>query len=429
MPEDIGALEPDPDASGAELQVTELLPDSTNVGGSDGFEFVEVFNASSEDVDFGEYALTYLYPQDYETNTNEALWPAQPADVTIPAGDSLVLWIKNGPNDDLTDADFNAQFGSDLSLGDDLVEIRSAGMANGSPRGIAIRTNTGIEVNRAYYNMEGAADTAADRGVRYAPTDDATLQQQIAPLAASPGRVQVDQAADGLIVRAQDEASPVIDDRTVDEIDPADGFRIELGVTDDIRVSTVSVELRNDIDESPTTLNLLREEDDVYSHAVAAADLTGKSWYEYTVTASDGVHQTTTETRRVPVIGADRDSVRLNVADGDIVGGTTTVAASADAYPSPLELRIDDAPVATYPSLKDEPQFVFETSQTDFYFRNGVRIGEDILHIFDEGTYERTETIAVPVPLSYIEEGEPLTLGIWAGTKAGRVDRRGREQR
>lgn len=419
VPEDIGELAPDPDASGAELQITELLPDSTNVGGSDGFEFVEVFNASSEDVDFGEYALTYLYPQDYETNTNEALWPATPADATIPAGGSLVLWIKNGPNDDLTDSDFNAQFGSDLTFGDDLVEIRSAGMANGSPRGIAIRTNTGIEVNRAYYNMDGAADTAADRGVRFAPTDDATLQEQIDPLAASPGRVQVDQVPGGLIVRPQDEAAPVIDDRTVDEIDPADGFRVELGVTDDVRVSTVSLELRNDVDDAPTSVSLLRGDGDVYAHTVAAADLTGKSWYEYTVTARDGTHETVSETRRVEVIGSDRDPVRLNVADGDLVGGTTTVAASADEYPSPLELRIDDAPVETYPSLEDEPQFVFETSQTDFYFRNGVRIGEDVLHIFDEGTYERTETIAVPVPLSYIAEGEPLTLGIWAGTKAG----------
>ncbi|WP_105567192.1 lamin tail domain-containing protein [Microbacterium halophytorum] len=421
-PDDVADLEPDPDAAGAELQVTELVPDSTNVGGSDGFEFIEVFNASSEPVDFGEYALSYLYPQDTEVNTNEALWPAEPADVTIPAGEALVLWVKNGNNDHLTDGDFNSQYSSDAVLGEDLVEIDSAGMANGSPRGIAIRTNTGIEVNRAYYNMPGTppGDVAANRGIRYAPTDDATLQEMIDPLPASPGRVQVDQVPGGLVVRAPDAAEPVIEDRTAAEVAEGEPLRLDLGVTDDIRVSTVSVELRNDIDDEPRTVNLLRAEDaDDYAYAVAAADVTGKSWYEYTVTASDGTHTVTTEPRRVSVAGSDDAAVRLSVADGDIVGGTSTVAASGDAYPSPIELSIDGEAVETYASLEDAPQFVFETSQTDFYFRNGVRIGEEVLHIFDEGTYEKTETIAVPVPLSHIAEGEPLAVDVWAGTKAG----------
>ncbi|MGO1849448.1 lamin tail domain-containing protein [Microbacterium sp.] len=418
-PDDIGTLEPNADVTGAELQITEVLPDSTNVGGSDGYEFIEVFNASARDVDFGGYAISYLYPQDYETNTNEALWPADPADVTIPAGETLVLWIKNGPNDDLTDTDFNARFSSDLTLGENLVEIHAAGMANGSARGLAIRTNTGFDINRAYYNMEGADDTNADQGIRYAPTDDEKLQDQVESFPATPGRVQVDQVGDGLVVPAPDEAEPVIEDRTAAEIDPTQDFLLSLGVTDDIRVSTVSVELRNDVDEAVQTVNLLHAGDDAYEHTVAAADLTGKSWYEYTITASDGTHEATTETRRVSVAGSDSAPVRLNVTDGDLVGGTATVSAGGDAYPSPLDLTIDGTAVDTYPSLESEPKFVFETSQTDFYFRNGVRIGEEVLHIFDEGTYERTETIAVPVPLGHIDEGEPVTVSIWAGTKAG----------
>ncbi|MGI6879117.1 metallophosphoesterase [Microbacterium sp. gxy059] len=418
-PDDIGELAPDPDLEAAPLQITELLPDSTNVGGSDGYEFIEVFNASSEPVDFGDYALTYLYPQDENVNTNEALWPAEPSDVVIPSGETLVLWVKNGPNDELGDADFNAHFGSDLTLGEDLVEISSAGMANGSARGIAIRTNTGFPVNRAYYNMAGASDVQPDQGIRYTGTDDAGLQRIADVRPASPGRVQVDQVADGLVVPPADEAAPVVDDRTVSEIDPSADFELDLGVTDDVQVRTVTVELRNDIDEDPQILNLVHAGDDAYRHAVAAADLTGKTWYEYTVTASDGRNETTTEARRVPVAGADTAPVRLNVADGDLVGGTHTVSAASDAYPSPLDLAIDGESVETRASLEREPVFAFEVSQTDFYFRNGVRIGEDILHIFDEGTYERTETISVPVSLSYVEQGEPLTVSVWAGTKAG----------
>src|SRR5690606_26887686 len=46
-----------------------------------------------------------------------------------------------------------------------------------------------------------------------------------------------------------------------------------------------------------------------------------------------------------------------------------------------------------------------------------VLIGDDILRIFDEGTYENWETIATPVPLSYVREGDELVVSAWAGKK------------
>ncbi|NHI16153.1 metallophosphoesterase [Microbacterium excoecariae] len=418
-PADIGALVPDPSLAGPPLVVTEILPDSTNVGGSDGYEFVELFNASSEPVGFADYALTYLYPQDTETNTNEALWPAVPADVVIPAGEALVLWIKNGANDDLTGADFNAHFGSELVAGESLVEVSSAGMANGSARGIAVRTNTGFAVNRAYYNMAGADDTSADQGIHYRASAEGGLQEIVEVRAASPGRVQVDQVPDGLVVPAEDAGPPTAQDLTAGEIDPSSAFPIAWRITDDRQVRTATLTLTNDIDADPQVVTLTHDGSDGYAHEIAAADLMGKAWYEYTLTVSDGVHTVTTEPRRVAVAGATTDPVRLNVDDGELVGGTHAVSAASDAYPSPLQLTIDGSAVATRPSLESEPMFVFEASQTDFYFRNGVRIGDEILHIFDEGTYEATETISVPVPLAHVAHGSDLAVSVWAGTKAG----------
>src|SRR5690606_32175669 len=164
--------QPDPSVVTAPLQVTELLPDSTNVGGPDGLAFIEVYNATSAPIDFGDYTINYLYPIDELTNTQTSRWPATPADVVIPAGETLVLWIKNGPNNDLGDAEFNAQFGTSLELGTDLVEIFSGGMANGSPQGVEIITNTGHSVNRGYYNLAGTDDTQPDQGIRYAIRED-----------------------------------------------------------------------------------------------------------------------------------------------------------------------------------------------------------------------------------------------------------------
>lgn len=416
--------QPDPNLTTARLQVTELLPDSDNVGASDGFEFIELYNATSEPVDFSDYTINYLYPIDLQTNSNEVLWPAQPSDVVIDPGKTLVLWVKNGPNDELGAADFNGQFGTNLELGTNLVEIPAGGMANGSPRGIEILTNTGFSVNRAYYNMGETDDSVVNQGIRYAVTpEDLMLQRMLGVTVATPGVVQEDQVPAGLMIEPADTVAPTVEDLTVypvepPAIDPAANFTIELSASDDTQVRTLELELANNVDDDIRSLKLVQGEDGIYRHVVNAADLIGKKWYEYTVTARDGSNTTTTETRRVPLIGANLDPIRLNVTDGQYVGGDSTVIAAADDYPSEIELSIDGTPVDTAPSLESAPTFAFEAGGVDTFFQNGVRIGDDVLHIFDDGIYSGFETIVTGVPLDYVVEGDELVVSIWAGSKA-----------
>ena len=117
--------------------------------------------------------------------------------------------------------------------------------------------------------MENADDTntgSGHSGTRQPTTRSCrTSSSRSLPL---PGECRLIRSATGLIVPAPDEAEPVIDDRTTTEIDPTQDFLISLGVTDDSRVSTVSVELRNDIDENAQTVNLLHAGEDAYEHAV-----------------------------------------------------------------------------------------------------------------------------------------------------------------
>ena len=121
------------------------------------------------------------------------------------AGGTLVLWIKNGPNDALTDADFNREFGTDLTLGDDLLEVFAGGMANGNPRGIEIVTNTEYSVNRGYYNLGGAEDVAYNQGIHYAANpEDRRLQLKQSIGAATPGTVADAQVPAGLMVVPED---------------------------------------------------------------------------------------------------------------------------------------------------------------------------------------------------------------------------------
>ena len=409
---------PDPSVVTAPLQITEITPDTTNVGSGDGFEFIEVYNATAAPIDFSDYTLNYLYPLADLTNSSTLRWPAVPANVVIPAGDTLVFWVKNGQNDALTDADFNTQFGSNLTLGIDLVEVFVGGMANGSARGIEIISNTGFSVNTAYYNLDGVDDVTANLGIQYgADTANPARQVKLGVIAANPGLVFAEQVPAGLMVAADDTTRPVITDHTLGQIDATQNFSLAATVTDDVQARTVRLHLKSDLDTDYLELNLATDGADGYQHSLESVDLTGKSWYEYYFTATDGHNPVDTPVTRVALTGVDTSPVRLNVADDQYLAGLSTLSAAGDAYPSGLTLNVDGTSVATTPQLEGEPQFVFEATAVDTYFKNGVLVGDDILQVFDDGIYEGWDTIATPVPLGYVLEGQDLVVSIYAGTK------------
>jgi hypothetical protein len=412
--------QPDPSLVTAALQITEVTPDTVNVGASDGYEFVEVYNASTAPVDFADYSLNYLYPLADLTNSSTALWPSTPREAVIEPGKTLVFWIKNGANDALTDADFNTKWGTDLVGGENLVEVFSGGMANGSARGLEIVTNTGFPLNRAYYNLGGVDDVDADLGIQYAPNPaDLMVQQKLGKQAATPGSVFVDQVPSGLMVVPADTVAPAIVDTTVAEIDPAAEFAFAFDVTDDVQARTVRLEYRSDVDDAVRTLDLQAAADGrSYGFSIPAVDLTGKSWFEYRVIARDGTNEAGTDLRRLPVTGVNTDPLRVNLTDGQFVTGTTPVSAAADVFPPVTTIEIDGAAVPTTPQVESDPMFAFEATAVDTFFKNGVRMGDDVLRIFDDGIYEGWETIATPVPLDRVLSGEPLTVSVWAGTKA-----------
>lgn len=417
----------DPSATGAPLQITELLPDSSNVGGSDGYEFIEVYNSSSAAVDFADYVLTYLIPIDYDNNTTETLWPSTKRDVVIQPGATLVFWVKNSANQQLTVDDFNTKFGTALVDGETIVEVQSSGMANGAMRGVALRTNTGYTVSRAYYNMsvgQGTKDTVADQGLHYTAgtdTDRPEVQRILETSAATPGQVSQQQVGESLIVAPTDTTSPVIENRTIASTDGTGDLTISAHITDNQQVRTVELTYRNNVDNTDRTLQLKRGSGDVYSTTIASGDLAGKSTISYRFTATDGVSTLAEESGTVTIERDDAGPVQLNVTEGQIVAGSLDIVASGDAGGTTVD--VDGQTQQTSPSLPSQPTFLFEATNTDVFFRNGVKValGEnkyDVLNIFDDGTYSNTVTISTPVPLSYLTKGSPVKLSIWAGTKA-----------
>ncbi|WP_309135719.1 metallophosphoesterase [Cellulomonas sp.] len=411
------------------LQVTELVVDSTNVGGADGYEFVELYNSTTEPIPFEDHVIRYLYPNADYTNSNTALWPATPADAVVAPGETLVLWVKNGGNTDLTRADFRAFWGVDLPDAR-ILEMQVGGMANGSPRGIEVMTRTGHTVNRAYYNMGGARDVATDQGIHYGVDPaDFSWQRLLRTSAATPGSVSADQVPTTLTTPVADTRAPRIEDGAPDVVDPTVPLTFAADVSDDRQVKRVELWVRSDLDAAERMVPVQDDGSGGYATSIPPVDLIGKSSYTYRWVASDGTHVTRTEPVTLPVLGANADPVRLNVEDGDVLAGTAPVSVhTSTGDPADLVLAVDGTPLTpTAPQLEKEAVFAVEVTATDNNFRNGIVLPSptgdachdgEVLTIFERGTYGNVETVTASVPLAAVRPGEPLSLLVSAGTKA-----------
>lgn len=123
------------------LLITEIVPQSTRINDADAFEFIEVYNNTNQVIDFAEYQIIYRYPVGPE---DDLIWTPSKRDIEIEPGKALVLWIENSANKDMTVADFNEHFGSDLIENVNVVKM-PGGMANQRMRDIIIQTNSGEE--------------------------------------------------------------------------------------------------------------------------------------------------------------------------------------------------------------------------------------------------------------------------------------------
>ncbi|SDJ99325.1 lamin tail domain-containing protein [Sediminibacillus albus] len=405
------------------LLVTEVVPDSTNTGSADGYEFIEIYNNTNQAINFQDYKLQYRYGTDPES---DIIWPSVPDNVVIPSQETLVFWIINGENGEQTVADFNENYGTNLVENEDIVRIYSAGMANGSMRGLIAATNAGQELAIAYYNdQEGIDDTQPDKGIVYKyPTDSSSLMEKVSAgsIAATPGSVEAYQVPDSQVSVPEDNIPPTIENLTeAAEVNQTEDINLTADIQDNIEVKTVQVYYRANGQEDYQSALLQEDYDDMlYHHRIYSPEIIAKDYVEYYFTASDGTNQVTSETYRVQVTNElDDSSLRLNVQEGDILSGEKIIkATSRDEGPEAVKLLIDDTEVSGEAprAVEHTAYFAFEVSGVNTYFQNGVTIGDEIIHIFDDWIAQ-WQTITVPVSADQLQVGEN-TITIRAGNKA-----------
>ncbi|MCJ8010909.1 S-layer homology domain-containing protein [Paenibacillus sp. KQZ6P-2] len=171
------------------LLITEMAPDTTDLPGTntDAYEFVEVYNNTDLDVNFKDYTFFY--------NNKDTWAPEAGADIIIPAHQSVVFWIMNGKNDLETAAQFNQNYGTNLTEGVNLFRIKGGGgMANASARTLMIKAKSGEPVVSASYE---AAHVKPNMGVFFkhpiAGSNLMSVMDSSGKLPATPGAIDPDQ--------------------------------------------------------------------------------------------------------------------------------------------------------------------------------------------------------------------------------------------
>ncbi|OMF22065.1 hypothetical protein BK133_27285 [Paenibacillus sp. FSL H8-0548] len=415
------------------LLLTELVPDSTNIGGGDGYEFAEVYNNTDQPINLKDYKIRYRYTD--SGPSADVIWPSSKEDAIIPAGGTVVFWVINSYNSSATAASFNANYGgSQLVEGVNLFKLYSDGMANGGKRAMVISTNSGIEITAAYYDND--EETKPDKGIFYKyPADGTTTMIKYSPgrTVATPGILMDGQAPAEPVHMVMDTISPVITDLTeVTQVEQSKTFDIVGDAKDEQLVKTVLLYYKSDIQSEFTKQYLTKSYDDgLYRQTIFSPELIGRESITYYFEISDGTNKVTTQPKQVAILGgADRSELRLNVSDNEILSGTKILLGAGEtAAADELTLSIDGKPLSSgiYHAVERDAYFAFEVQGADYYFKNAVVQDKEILHTFLD-PIPSWSTLSIPISADRLKLGENV-LSIYAGSKSGPFDDRPEENK
>lgn len=389
------------------LLITELVPDTADVGTADGYEFIEVYNNTDRDLDFSHYQIRYRYLE------SDTLWAHVPNEVTIKPGGTLVFWIINSQNGKATVDDFNRNYGTSLTENENIVKIFSGGMANTRMREVLIATNTGRPVVSALFN-DGEVQNEENLGIFYKYPEDGSNRMQHLSFRehkATPGSLEHSTVPQEP-VHISDTKLPAIVNKTAAGPVPAGGsLDIAAGLSGDDPVTTLTLSYRGDGAKEYTDVKL-QESNQGYVHTIPVLELLGHEKLEYYFTVSNSYKEQKSQTFHADLNGKPAKQ-RLNVKDQQILSGTAVIRGAADKVsPADLELYIDGARVQGTPSMDDPAYFVFEADGIDDGV-NTVTIGKDVLYR-TEANIDGYKTLIVPIKPERLAAGQN-TITLRAG--------------
>lgn len=180
------------------LLITELVPNSDNFAAVDGYEYVELYNASDELMDLTGYKLRGKIDSVQQ-------WEGTLGSVLIPPRESAVVWTQNSTISKLNPALTRDQFRNNYKvaksdLPDDRIHLLQnvPGLYNGSTTqkniGISLLDSNGTEITVATYYVNGKGDTFENKSITFSqPASGSAMVHTGGSKTATPGRSASDE--------------------------------------------------------------------------------------------------------------------------------------------------------------------------------------------------------------------------------------------
>jgi hypothetical protein len=174
-----------------ELLITEIVPASSGTG--QPYEFVELYNPTQQSISLNDYKLLYYTASPYTTPANT--WTI--TNKQIPAGGTLVLWLKKFDYPNVPLADFNQNYGVNLSP-EQVFEVKlttsAQGLHDSAKRRVAIARPDKSVISAAYIN-DGVADGTGNtnKSITYRYADAIDMQKIANGQPATPGELLPEQ--------------------------------------------------------------------------------------------------------------------------------------------------------------------------------------------------------------------------------------------
>ena len=419
------------------LLITEIVPDSSNEGSTDGYGFVEIYNNSTKSIHLNDYKIHYRYPK--EASKEDIVMHPIKEDILLHSGETFVYWITNTHNQDKTVEDFNQHFGVELVENEDIVKVKSDKLANNLESGITIASNIGEDVAIAFYNDNPQSlDPLEDKGILY--TYSRTPNNKIMEKyrgnidLATPGSLLPLQVPEQKVQMSEDTYSPDIQDLSnVEEVNvEQDDVSLSFNVFDDQSIKTVRLHYKTDKDVSYQTVDLIKKSgSSIYKYIFPSVNLIGKNYLEYYVTSSDGTNSVESSKQKINVI-QDKipEGLSLNIANNTVLSKNAIIKTFHSKDNSKTTLSLDNKNITskTSLSLDSKAYFVVDVNKVDRYFENGITIGNEVLSIFHNKITQYT-TLKVPVDTRFFTKGKKATINIRSGTKKSPFDEDSLENR
>ncbi len=444
------------DEKAAPLIITEVSPNpGAGIDGSTGqYSYVEVYNRTNKDINLSYYKFFYYY--DYPNKTaaqSGKIFTIDNPQVYVKSGKSMVLWLSsNGTTVD----QFNQHYGTHLVENQDIVNINYAGLHSSLPRWIRFGTTEENAFTVAGFN-ENAGQLCDKTSLQYSyPRTEANIAIPATVSASTPGTVDAWQIPSGLIPFAGYPDYPA-DDGNPPTLKLSEGWSVPQSINEgdqlyimydvDYLIGATAADRLAAIEKDQgkpmrpyligTVINYQLGGTGpwyrVYQQTqwrlgkfvaqIPSDVLFGHDSVQFNVQAYTLYGSSQTETKEVKINRLNQvDGVRLNVSDGTVISGTTTITANDGAANSDTKILVDGKAISTSPMPENGAYFSVQCDGLNNYFKNALTAPyknneQDIITFFSPWC-ELPSSRAVRIDNKYFthEDGKyKVKLTMWAG--------------